>query len=234
MKKFFYVFTILSLLVVIGLALCSYLEVIELVGIFKKAQLTAIVLFVAGLIAINSGNLIDDKSALGAVGITLVMFAVVPIIEIILMDMSFSSTYGYIVIANGVFAFLINSIIAFSGQLKKKAILLQIFSYVAVLGLCAFLVLKLYGPAEYTQNKFVLIGFIASVLIFVFNIFIMQAVLKGAIGSGEKKPREPKPKKEKKKKEKKSADAPASSDAPPEPAPADPSIGASGPPPIAF
>ena len=47
MKKFFYVFTILSLLGIIGLTLCSYLEVIELVGIFKKAQITAIVLFIA-------------------------------------------------------------------------------------------------------------------------------------------------------------------------------------------
>ena len=234
MKKFFYVFTILSLLGIIGLTLCSYLEVIELVGIFKKAQITTIVLFIAGLIAINSGNLIDDKSAIGAVGITLVLFAVVPILEIVWMDMNFSSPYGYIVIANGVFAFLVNSIIAFSGQLKKKAILLQIFSYLSVVGLCAFLVLKLYGPVKYTENKLILIGFIVCVLIFVFNIFIMQAVLKGAIGTGEKKAKEPKPKKEKKKKEKKSADAPASSDAPPEPAPADPTIGASGPPPIAF
>ena len=234
MKKFFYVFTILSLLGIIGLTLCSYLEVIELVGIFKKAQITAIVLFIAGLIAINSGNLIDDKSALGAVGITLVMFAVVPILEIVWMDMNFSSPYGYIVIANGVVAFLVNSIIAFSGQLKKRAILLQILSYIAVIGLCAFLVLKLYGPVEYTENKFIMLGFIVCVLIFVFNIFIMQAVLKGAIGGGEKKAKEPKPKKEKKKKEKKSDGGGASAEAPAEPAPADPSIGASGPPPIAF
>ncbi|MGN1258741.1 MAG: hypothetical protein ACI4T8_00670 [Christensenellales bacterium] len=224
MKKFFYALTCISFLGGVALELLSVFGVVPLTGYYLKAFYTCIIIFIPSLFAINSSSLIEEQSVVGGIGIALVYFATVPILEIIWLDMAFNSGYGYIVFANALVAVLVNTIIAFSFQLKKRGILIQIMGYVSCIIACGYGGLRLYGPAEYYNSKIVIIAFIAGCLLYLTALILLNCLVRKEDGGGGGA----KPKKEKKSKPSKKENEPSGT------AEIDPSIGAGGGPPIAF
>lgn len=224
MKKFFYILTAVSFLGGVALELLSVFDIIALSGLYLKAFYSCIAVFVPSLFAINSSSLIEEKSVIGGVGVALVYFASVPIHEIIWLQMSFETMYGYIVFANALVAVLFNTIIAFSVQLKKRGIFVQIIGYVASLVACGYGGLRLFGPESLYASNVIIIAFIAACVLYLAALILLNVFMRSEGGGGGSSPKPKKAKKNKTPKENEPSGV----------AEVDPSIGNSGGPPIAF